>query len=83
MKSADHQDMRHAERLQGIWFDRLLYGSLFLQTSEKWLTSAAFLEAVLVTTRRHVMIIQDGVRYHTSAAMQEFFARHKTRLTVV
>jgi hypothetical protein len=29
------------------------------------------------------MIIQDGVRYHTSAAMQEFFARHKTRLTVV
>ena len=29
------------------------------------------------------MLIQDGARYHTSAALQRFFAGHTERLTVV
>jgi transposase len=28
-----------------------------------------------------IMLIQDGARYHTSAALQRFFARHTERLT--
>lgn len=29
-----------------------------------------------------LIIIQDGARYHTSRAMQEFFTQHRDRLTV-
>jgi hypothetical protein len=32
-------------------------------------SSAAFLLDVLAQTRRHVVVMQDGVRYHTSQAM--------------
>ena len=35
---------------------------------------AAFLRKVLAQTRQHVVVIQDGARYHTSKAMQQFFA---------
>jgi transposase len=43
---------------------------------------AAFLLEVLAHTRRHVVVIQDGARYHTSAAMRQFFDAHAERLTI-
>ncbi len=42
----------------------------------------AFLQQVLSQTRQHLILIQDGARYHTSAAMKAFFEQHKDRLTV-
>jgi transposase len=42
----------------------------------------AFLTRVLEQTTQPIMLIQDGARYHTSAVMQRFFARHRARLTV-
>jgi transposase len=43
---------------------------------------AAFLLDVLAQTTQHVVVIQDGARYHTSKAMQQFFATHAERLTI-
>jgi transposase len=43
---------------------------------------AAFLLDVLSQTTKHVIVIQDGARYHTSQAMQQFFAVHADRLTI-
>ena len=43
---------------------------------------AAFLLDVLSQTTQHVVVIQDGARYHTSKAMQQFFATHAGRLTI-
>ena len=43
---------------------------------------AAFLLDVLSQTRRHVIVIQDGARYHPSKVMQQFFSTHADRLTV-
>ena len=45
-------------------------------------SSAAFSLDVLAQTRRHVVVIQDGARYHTSQAMQQFFNAHVARLTM-
>jgi len=42
----------------------------------------AFLSEVLDQTDQHLIIIQDGASYHTSKAMQQFFADHADRLTV-
>jgi len=60
-------------------------GQLFYKTHEGRLNSesyAAFLLDVLAQTRRHVVVIQDGARYHTSQAMQQFFNAHGARLTI-
>jgi transposase len=43
---------------------------------------AAFLLDVLAQTTQHVVVIQDGARYHTSKAMQQFFDAHAKRLTI-
>jgi transposase len=43
---------------------------------------AAFLLDVLAQTTQHIFVIQDGARYHTSKAMQQFFATHADRLTI-
>jgi len=43
---------------------------------------AAFLTEVLDQTHQHLILIQDGARYHTSKVMQFFFAQHATRLSV-
>ena len=43
---------------------------------------AAFLLEVLSQTKQHVIVIQDGARYHTSKAMQQFFEAHADRLTI-
>ena len=37
---------------------------------------------MLAQTTEHLFLIQDGARYHTSKAMDLFFAQHQTRLTV-
>ena len=60
-------------------------GRFFAKCQEQRLTSAtyaAYLSEVLAKTRKHIIVIQDGARYHTSAAMKQFFATHKARLTV-
>jgi len=41
----------------------------------------AFLEEVLNQTQQPILLIQDGARYHTSKAMQDFFAAHADHLT--
>ncbi|MFO7679333.1 MAG: IS630 family transposase [Chloroflexota bacterium] len=41
-----------------------------------------FLLEVLEQTTKHLILIQDGARYHTSKAMQEFFQQHADRLSV-
>jgi len=33
-------------------------------------------------TRKHIILIQDGAKYHTSKAMKEFFAKRADRITV-
>lgn len=43
---------------------------------------AAFLTEVLDQTTQHLILIQDGARYHTSKAMRAFFAQHAARLSV-
>jgi transposase len=42
---------------------------------------ACFLLEVLTQTNEHLILIQDGAKYHTSKAMSQFFAEHKDRLT--
>ncbi|HEU5450642.1 MAG TPA: IS630 family transposase [Terriglobales bacterium] len=42
----------------------------------------AFLQGVLDQTDRPILLLQDGARYHTAAAIQPFFAAHRERLTV-
>ncbi len=43
---------------------------------------AAFLLDVLSQTKKHIIVIQDGARYHTSKAMKAFFEAHTDRLTI-
>lgn len=45
-------------------------------------TYQAFLTFVLTQTTQHVLLVQDGARYHTSKATREFCAAQKDRLTV-
>jgi transposase len=42
----------------------------------------AFLTEVLSKTRKHIILIQDGAKYHTSKAMKRFFDKKSHRLTV-
>jgi len=41
-----------------------------------------FLTYVLAQTSQHVILIQDGARYHTSKSTRDFFAAHREQLTV-
>ncbi len=42
-----------------------------------------FLSEVLEqTARQHIIVIQDGAKYHTSQAMKEFFKKQSERLTI-
>ncbi len=62
-------------------------GSFFYKTLSKGKFTSesyqAFLLEVLHKTKQHLVLIQDGARYHTSKAMQLFFALHSERLTSV
>jgi transposase len=60
-------------------------GRFFYQGIEGRFTSEsyqAFLTTVLRQTRKHICLIQDGAKYHTSQATRKFFAAHHQRLTV-
>ncbi len=60
-------------------------GRFFHQGHEGRFNSAsytAFLRRVIAQTTEHVILIQDGARYHTSAETNRFFAQHAERLTV-
>ena len=60
-------------------------GRFFSKAHEGRLNSESytiFLKEVLRRTRKHIILIQDGARYHTSAAMKEFFEKHSDRITV-
>jgi transposase len=63
-----------------------LTGQFFSQGQEGRLDSnsyLAFLQGVLAQTgNRHLILIQDGARYHTSTAARAFFEKQKERLTV-
>jgi transposase len=48
-------------------------------TSESY---QAFIRKVLARTSKHLCIIQDGAKYHTSQAMKEFFAANTDRITL-
>jgi len=41
-----------------------------------------FLLYVMQQTDRHIILIQDNARYHTSASMKRFFTEHVSRITV-
>ena len=60
-------------------------GQVFYQSQTGRFNSesdAAFLLDVLSQTKKHVIVIQDGARYHTSKAMHQFFTAHADRLTI-
>ncbi len=60
-------------------------GRLFYKAIPGRFTSEAyqaFLLQVLAQTTQRLILIQDGAKYHTSKAMQLFFAAHRDRLTV-
>ena len=43
---------------------------------------ADFLKGVMAQTRKHLIIVQDGARYHTSRVMKEFFKKYADRITI-
>jgi transposase len=60
-------------------------GSFFYQGQEGRLNSTtyiAFLTRVLEQTTQHIILIQDGAKYHTSAEASAFFAQQTARLEV-
>ena len=60
-------------------------GRFFYQASTDKFTSQsyqAFLREVLCQTRKTLLLIQDGAKYHTSQATRQFFADYQSRLTV-
>jgi transposase len=60
-------------------------GRFFYQCLEDRFVSEryqAFLLQVLEDTSQHLILIQDGAKYHTSQATRAFFAAHRDRLTV-
>jgi len=63
--------------LSGAFFYKTLDCGRF--NSERY---ADFLSMVLAQTSQHLILIQDGARYHTSKAMKEFCEDHADRLTV-
>jgi transposase len=59
-------------------------GRLFYQGIEGKFNSEsyqAFLRQVLAQTRKHLFLIHDGAKYHTSKATQSFLTEHRDRLT--
>lgn len=63
----------------------VLSGHLFYQGIDGRFTSQTyqqFLTQVLAQTTQPVILIHDGARYHTSKAMQTFFAAHCERVSV-
>jgi len=62
-----------------------LSGKLFFKGQKgkfNGLSYQTFLLEVMAQTHQHLILIQDGARYHTSKEMQAFFTQHADRLTV-
>lgn len=60
-------------------------GMFLYKGQEERFTSAtyqAYLEECLRRTDEHMILLQDGARYHTSKAMRAFYEKNKDRLTV-
>jgi transposase len=60
----------------GCFYSRAIEGKFNSQSY------AEFLLEVLGKSKGHLILIQDGARYHTSKEMNEFFATHKNRISV-
>jgi transposase len=63
----------------------LLSGRFFHLGQEERFTAEryqAFLTQVLSETSPHLIVVQDGARYHTSKAMCDWFEAHRDRVTV-
>jgi transposase len=45
-------------------------------------TYQAFLSSVLNRTSKHIILVQDGAKYHTSKQLKDFFDKNKSRLSV-
>lgn len=59
-------------------------GRLFYQGIEGRFNSEnyqAFLQRIMEQTTKHLFVIHDGARYHTSASTQAFLAAHRDRIT--
>lgn len=68
-----------------LGFIEYFTGHFFHQAIEGRFTSASyqtFLLQVLAHTHEPLFIIQDGAKYHTSKAMQQFWAEQRERITV-
>lgn len=62
------------------WSGKFFYNAITDKfTSQSY---ADFLRSVLKQTRKHLIIIQDGARYHTSEDMCVFFHENRERLTI-
>lgn len=60
-------------------------GRFFYKCQESSFNSATyiqFLKGVLSKTRKHIILIQDGAKYHTGAETRMYFAQKHDRLTV-
>jgi transposase len=60
-------------------------GRFFYRCQEDRLNSASyiqFIKDVLSKTKKHIILIQDGAKYHTSTEARRFFAEKQARLTV-
>lgn len=60
-------------------------GRFFYKSQESRFTSSSyiqFIKEVLSKTKKHIILIQDGAKYHTSAETKIFFSRRTDRLTV-
>jgi transposase len=63
----------------------LFSGRFFYHGQEERFVSEgyqAFLAQVLAQMTEHLIVIQDGAKYHTSQSTRAFFAEHQDRLTV-
>jgi transposase len=60
-------------------------GRFFYKCQESRFNSESyiqFIKEVLSKTKKHVILIQDGAKYHTSAETKQFFAKRQDRLSV-
>ena len=60
-------------------------GKFFYKSQEGRFNSVSyidFLKDIIRTTKKQIILIQDGARYHTSRATTEFFEKQSDRLTV-
>ena len=60
-------------------------GKFFSAGTEERFNSNSYLEfiqGVLAKTKRHIILIQDGAKYHVSKQTRDFFQARKERLTV-